>query len=81
MIPAEIPVEIALLVFTVYNAAIYLVSCWRERLIREMRRIHAERLAAERRLSTDTIARIAAERDVYRERYLGLMGEHEEVLS
>lgn len=72
-----ISIETAVLAFVIYNAALYLIGCWRDRLIREMRCLHAEQLAAERRLSSD----IAAERDVYRKRYLDLMSEDEEVES
>lgn len=67
--------EILAVVFSVTTGAFHLLWIWRERSIHEMRRIHAEQLAAERRSWMGEVGRIAAERDVYRERYLGLMGK------
>lgn len=61
-------------VFTAFHGLIYLLWIWRERSIHEMRRIHAEQLAAERRSWMGEVGRIAAERDAFRDRYLGLMG-------
>lgn len=60
-------------VFTVFHGLLFVLWCRRERAIREMRRIHAEQLAAERRSSMHAIARLSAERDAYRDRYLGVM--------